>query len=315
MPKVTLFEKRDDCWTIWEHLNRKTYDGACGLDLLRDHGVEYSDDASGDIEVSMYGRACNPRSSINYILEAPVVCPDPYAGIYHEKSFLGRFTALEPNPDYVTKICGEYIKNTYKSQVCAIFDYKTEWENKDKFMVIFTSVQDFEGPFKNEYSLGGVKRRTIVKAAERYGDKFDFYGKKDDGCPNYRGRMFDGRRWDYPKMDCVAGYKFSICLENSMFDGYVTEKIAHSLNTRTIPIYYGAPNIKDYVPKELFIDMQDFETIDQCFDYVDSLSENKIKSIIEDIDSFVKDDKATSKISSLRLANDFVNCLKGCGAI
>jgi hypothetical protein len=48
-------------------------------------------------------------------------------------------------------------------------------------------------------------------------------------------------------------YKFIICFENSKTAGYVTEKIFNVMMAGSIPIYDGAPNIEQYVPRGSYI--------------------------------------------------------------
>ena len=40
--------------------------------------------------------------------------------------------------------------------------------------------------------------------------------------------------------------------------GYMTEKIWDSFKAKTVPVYWGASNIEEYVPKNCFIDYRDF---------------------------------------------------------
>jgi hypothetical protein len=55
-------------------------------------------------------------------------------------------------------------------------------------------------------------------------------------------------------------YKFSICYENARdTPGYITEKIFDCFFAGCVPIYWGANNITDHIPKECFIDKRDFE--------------------------------------------------------
>lgn len=46
---------------------------------------------------------------------------------------------------------------------------------------------------------------------------------------------------------CFNGYKFHITMENSLVDGYVSEKIFNGALGSGIPIYFGAPDIGSYV--------------------------------------------------------------------
>lgn len=61
------------------------------------------------------------------------------------------------------------------------------------------------------------------------------------------------------KFDGLAPFKYSIAIENHACNHYWTEKIADCFLTWTMPIYYGAPNIFDYFPREsiIYIDPAD----------------------------------------------------------
>ena len=45
-------------------------------------------------------------------------------------------------------------------------------------------------------------------------------------------------------------------------------KIFHAINAGCIPVYYGAPNIIQIIPKQCFINMRDFESWRKLFDYL-----------------------------------------------
>ena len=49
-------------------------------------------------------------------------------------------------------------------------------------------------------------------------------------------------------------YKFIICFENSICDGYITEKPFNAILARTIPIYHGPSNVNTYFNQDRFID-------------------------------------------------------------
>lgn len=53
----------------------------------------------------------------------------------------------------------------------------------------------------------------------------------------------------YPQKLCVfRKYKYAMALENSREVDYVTEKVYHALLSGAIPLYWGAPNIEDFLP-------------------------------------------------------------------
>ena len=51
-------------------------------------------------------------------------------------------------------------------------------------------------------------------------------------------------------------YKFAFVWENSVEADYVTEKLYNALAGEAIPVYYGAPNIRDHVPDGAFVDVR-----------------------------------------------------------
>ena len=50
------------------------------------------------------------------------------------------------------------------------------------------------------------------------------------------------------KIDTLRRYKFCVAIENSADQHYVTEKVYDALVAGCVPIYFGAPNVLEYVP-------------------------------------------------------------------
>jgi hypothetical protein len=89
---------------------------------------------------------------------------------------------------------------------------------------------------------------------------------------------------DYNGESIISNYnkcKFILALENSKGDGYITEKIVNAFYSGAIPIYYGDSNINNFFNKEAFINIDGFENIDVCVDYVSNLSDEKRKYMLE----------------------------------
>jgi hypothetical protein len=57
------------------------------------------------------------------------------------------------------------------------------------------------------------------------------------------------------KRKVLQAYKYNICPENSISDGYTTEKFFESLAAGCIPIYAGAPFKLDVINEEYYIDV------------------------------------------------------------
>ena len=63
------------------------------------------------------------------------------------------------------------------------------------------------------------------------------------------------------KRDVLLRSKFNLCYENNRGSkGYVSEKLFDALSSGAIPVYWGAPNVTDYVPGNCFIDRREFAT-------------------------------------------------------
>ncbi len=70
-------------------------------------------------------------------------------------------------------------------------------------------------------------------------------------------------------------YRFSLAFENSRYPGYTTEKIVRAFSGVTIPIYWGDPWIKEQFNPKAFIDVSDFESIDDVIRYISKINEDQ----------------------------------------
>ena len=68
---------------------------------------------------------------------------------------------------------------------------------------------------------------------------------------------------DQTLLNIFNRYKFIFCFENSITDGYITEKIFNAFFARTIPIYSGPKNKHQYFNKNAFIDVNDANFINK----------------------------------------------------
>jgi len=73
-----------------------------------------------------------------------------------------------------------------------------------------------------------------------------------------------------------SNYAFIICMENSIENGYITEKILNGYKAGSIPIYWGDSKIakKLFNPKS-FICVNDYNSIEECIDYILNLYNDK----------------------------------------
>jgi len=115
--------------------------------------------------------------------------------------------------------------------------------------------------------------------------------KKVDSCGtvlNNTGDKCPGRYDSEEYMDYINQYKFMICFENVSQTNYFTEKLINSYYFGTIPIYWGCPNIGDYVNTESILylkpefteaDVDALLTEIEALDNYDDLYKKKYESV------------------------------------
>jgi hypothetical protein len=82
------------------------------------------------------------------------------------------------------------------------------------------------------------------------------------------------------KIDLISNYRFSICFENMVMSGYITEKIIDCFVAGTLPIYLGAPDVDSFMPSNSFIDMRRFQSIEQVKAFMNSLDDKSALTMI-----------------------------------
>ncbi len=136
------------------------------------------------------------------------------------------------------------------------------------------------------------ERQKIIKLLSQK-DGFDLYGYGWDKSENldtstiqkvYKGIVDD-------KFETIKNYKFTLCFENTVFPGYVTEKIFDALFAGSVPVYYGAPDIKQFIPDDVFIDVRDFKSYDDVYAYISTMGRQKYDDYIKATENFIKSEK------------------------
>jgi len=72
----------------------------------------------------------------------------------------------------------------------------------------------------------------------------------------------------------IARYKFYLSFENTIEDGYVTEKLLHVLAMPVVPVYYGSPTTPNITVTPSFINVADFSHPKHLADYLMHLDHN-----------------------------------------
>lgn len=93
------------------------------------------------------------------------------------------------------------------------------------------------------------------------------------------------------KFEALGQYDFSLCFENMIFNGWITEKIFDCFRVGAIPIYWGAPDVQEHIPSDCFIDMRDFEDYGELRHYLKSLAKADIRKYRESAKDFLESDR------------------------
>lgn len=118
--------------------------------------------------------------------------------------------------------------------------------------------------------------------------------------PSYRGQVVF-------KNEVLSNTRFSICYENVRdLPGYITEKIFDCFFSGCVPVYWGASNIQDYIPRDCFIDRRQFDAMSELYAFMKAMTESDFIGYQQRIADFLQS-KAAYPFSSECFAETIVN--------
>ena len=183
---------------------------------------------------------------------------DVYFSNYH---FLGNLYQINSyNVKNISKINKIYTQSS-SNKIAAFVSYRN----------------DIKWNFNNAGIISLCNLRTRLALEGKLYNKVDIYGKD---WPNNSLTLENTREdlhWTDIKLKHLSKYHFNLCFENCSCPYYVTEKIWHSIISRSLPIYYAGKNhtiYKDF-PLNSFIDYADFEDPVSLFNFIDNLTDTE----------------------------------------
>ncbi|KAG0575533.1 hypothetical protein KC19_5G010500 [Ceratodon purpureus] len=104
------------------------------------------------------------------------------------------------------------------------------------------------------------------------------------GGPNMELHMYPectqgsgaGKAWSQNIHCTMSHYKFVLAIENTRTESYVTEKLYYALDAGSVPIYFGAPNVLDFVPPNSIIEGYKFSSMRKLADYVKKVAADPV---------------------------------------
>lgn len=111
------------------------------------------------------------------------------------------------------------------------------------------------------------------------------------------------------KLGTLRHFRFTLCFENCVFPGYVTEKIFDCFLAGCIPVYFGAPDITDFIPKESFIDFREFANYADLERFLRDMSELDFQKYIRAARDFLASQEF-NKFTGDCFVNEILNLIE-----
>ena len=131
-----------------------------------------------------------------------------------------------------------------------------------------------DNPLRTKFCAAVISNsKTTNGFRVKFINKLNKYKKVDMGgsfMNNVGGPVED-------KIKFFSSYKFSIAIENSEGDGYISEKIVDSFISGTIPIYYGNYNLDEYINPKSYILIKNEKNIKKKIKYIKEIDNDDEK--------------------------------------
>jgi Glycosyltransferase family 10 (fucosyltransferase). len=91
--------------------------------------------------------------------------------------------------------------------------------------------------------------------------------------------------------------------------GYITERIFDSFYSGCVPVYLGPKDIYNYIPQECFVNVKEFSSYENLYEFMNSMDENSYKSYVLAARNFINSSEG-SVFSSKQLSKTVIEHLK-----
>ena len=185
------------------------------------------------------------------------------------------------NDDIVDNI--KYFKINYPYFFDKLISVCTIEEFNKKKLLVNISGNKFSSHKSELYS----ERLKVIRFYEQgCGDTFELYGRGwSKGMRTFKGECLR-------KSDVYRNFKFALCLENMCnVNGYITEKIFDCFISGVVPVYWGANNVLNYIPKECYIDYPKFNNICELDNFLSSMTYQDYVKYIDNINRYLQSSK------------------------
>jgi hypothetical protein len=222
--------------------------------------------------------------------------------INYLKEHLGVISYYKDDNDWIVHSSGpqnafsyynKYFKLNHRNFLCMIL------RNKE----FSTFLNGLILPKTKKHNLTHYRKHMDKEFSDLLGQKYHSYGRGWDK------RCFQGSLPVWEDMFFILSkYKFAFVPENSSYPGYVSDKIINAMCCGAVPIYKGAPDVNEYLPRDTFI-KSDGYPVKELITKLESMTFSEYQRYRTKIREFVTTEKS-DMYSSYRFAEKIANIIE-----
>ena len=288
-PNLSVFVKlREYLRSMHVSLDTLEVKNADKADLIIFHDIPYTEP---EILVSL---STIKTKKVLFIYEPPIVNPFNYLKFFHrvfDRVYTWNDSLVDNKKYYKFNICMSQqglntTRKPYGSKKLLVvvngnklpflpFNTIASF-GKELYSQRLAGIEYFEQSIPNDFELWGKGWNRPRK----HSIQDNLFGPTIH--PSYRGPVED-------KLELLSRFRFCLCFENlTNVDGYITEKIFDCFKAKCIPIYWGADNVTDYIPRSCFIDYRDFMDFGKLLSFLQSMDTYVYEEYIDNIEDLLK---------------------------
>lgn len=259
----------------------------------------------------------NKRKNILFIGEPPII--NPFSFMRVALFFFSRVYTYDDNIIDNKK----YFKFFQPKYIIKVKTKKTSFKDKTLLILMNSNLSAFL-PFKllsfSTKELYSERIKAINFFDKNFPLDFSLYGRGWNrpqkfsilqrflGCRKYK--TYKGEFPQKDKYEILSQFRFCLCFENSANIGYISEKIVECFKGRCVPIYWGAPNITDFISDKCFIDFRKFKDYSELVKFLKNIDEKTYNSYLKNIEELLLSKQFLEKWTSEAFAKTFLKVVK-----
>ena len=226
-------------------------------------------------------KATAPRT-IAVLYEPDTIIPNNY-----DKDFLDSCEKVFTWDDRLVD-GGKFIKSNFTTNLQDALrltpdDVFTNYHNR-KLLCLMNTYKQSSHP----RSLYGKRVEAIRFFTHHIPKDFDLWGR------NWQGHNFSTYKGATDnKLKTLANYRFCLAYENcDNAYGYISEKMLDCFMVGVVPVYWGAPNVREHIPPECFVDTNDFASYEELYEYLVNMPSYEYMDCLVAIQKFLASPEA-----------------------